>query len=145
MMHVAVNILVKCPFTEKEIKKCVLTAARFEKKIKSSVEINIVSNKTIQELNRRYRGLNKPTDVLSFSWQEDQSTPADSLGQVYIAYPYIVAQARRFKTPPKEEFYRMLAHGLLHITGHDHLEEREAKKMFALQEKIVIALNDSKK
>ncbi len=145
MMHVDVNILVTCPFSEAEIKRVVIVAQGFEKKIKSAVEINIVSNKIIQDLNRRYRGLNKPTDVLSFSWQEDASVPAESLGQVYVAYPYIVQQAKRFGVTPKAEFYRMLSHGLLHLTGHDHLEESAAKKMFALQEKIVAALESSKK
>ncbi len=145
MISVDVNILVKCPFSEPEIKRMVAIAQRFEKKIKTAVEINIVSNKIIQDLNRRYRGLNKPTDVLSFSWQEDASVPAQSLGQLYLAYPYIVQQAKRFGVTPKMEFSRMLSHGLLHLTGHDHSKEAEAAKMFALQEKMVAAITAAKK
>ncbi len=144
MISPSVNILVKCPLAVPEIIRGVKMAAQKEKKIRSTVEINVVGDTEIQELNRRYRGLNKPTDVLSFSWQEDDAVPSASLGQVYIDYPQIVRQARRFKVPVEEEFYRMLTHGLLHLVGHDHHEEAEAKKMFALQESVVEAIFKSK-
>ena len=137
MIAVEITIQVACPFSKREIIRAVELAAQFEKKIASAVEINIIGDRAIQTLNRRYRGLNKPTDVLSFSWNEDASFPSASLGQIYLSYPQIVRQARRFKVPPKEEFYRMLTHGLLHLVGYDHEQKAAAQKMFALQEKIL--------
>jgi probable rRNA maturation factor len=143
MIEVSVSIRVKTPLTEEAIIRAVAQAARYEKKIKKAVEIQVIGDKAITKLNHQYRGLNKPTDVLSFSWVEDPDFPAGSLGQIYISYPQIVRQAPRFKVSPVEEFYRMLTHGLLHLVGYDHLQELPVKKMFALQEKIVTAIMKS--
>ncbi len=106
-------------------------------KINGEVEVNIVGDKEMKSLNFHYRGLNKTTDVLSFAWQEDKIIKSNYLGQIYISYPQIVKQAKELRIDPKEEFVRMLAHGFLHIIGHDHIEKKEAKVMFGIQENIV--------
>lgn len=128
---------VACPFTESEIETIVKTAARTEKKIRGTIEVTIVGDKDIQKLNKQYRGLNKITDVLSFAWEEDPIVPSSMLGQIYISYPQIKRQAAGFNASPQEELVRMLVHGLLHIVGYDHMQKRDADKMFPLQEKIV--------
>jgi len=141
MIKVMFNPAIRVPFTKEYIEKIVRKISKKEKKITGSVEINIVGDKEIKELNSRYRGKNKVTDVLSFAWQEEKSAPSqDFLGQIYICFPRIVRQAKEFKVNVEEEFFRMLAHGLLHLAGYDHEEEKEAKKMFDLQEKILKSL-----
>ncbi len=106
-------------------------------KVNGEVEVNIIGDKEIKDLNNRYRGLNKVTDVLSFAWQEDEVVKTNYLGQIYISYPQIVRQAKELSIDTDEEFVRMLTHGFLHIIGHDHLKKKEAEIMFKIQEDIV--------
>ncbi len=151
MLSVDFNKKVRCPWSLPGIQK-VFTLIFKHTNITGEVELNIVGDAEIKDLNFRYRGLNKPTDVLSFAWQEDkimksatlQRTIAwrdfeksNYLGQIYICYPQILRQAKELKIRASEEFVRMLAHGFLHIIGHDHIEKKEAKTMFDVQEKIV--------
>ncbi len=125
------------PWADKWISGVVTLTAKKEKKIKGEVEIIIVGDKEIKQLNRTYRGKDKITDVLSFAWQEDGSVPTNILGQIYICYPQIKRQAKTWRVTAKEEFARMLVHGLLHLVGYDHGDEKDSQKMFGLQEKIV--------
>ncbi|MDD2758187.1 MAG: rRNA maturation RNase YbeY [Patescibacteria group bacterium] len=117
-------------------RKIVVRAAKIEKKIKGAVEIALVGDTEIKKLNHVWRGKNKPTDVLSFSWGEGEKISGDLLGQIIISFPRIKAQAKEYKVSVKEEFTRMLVHGLLHLAGYDHVKIKEATKMFKLQEKI---------
>ncbi len=154
MLVLNFNKRIKCPWTEGEIKK-IFKIIQKRIKLNGELEINIVGDKEIKDLNFRYRGKNKVTDVLSFAWQEGMKMPilprqnrassistdveigTNSLGQIYICYPQIERQAREVKVDTTEEFTRMLTHGLLHIMGYDHVEKKDAKKMFKIQEEIV--------
>lgn len=126
-----------CPITLRFLNEVALRASRFERSIKGNVEIIVVGDKKIRQINRDFRKKDKITDVLSFAWQEDSKVPSDTLGQIYICYPQIVRQAKEFKITIKEEFTRMLVHGLLHLVGYDHMQSSDEKKMFTLQEKII--------
>jgi probable rRNA maturation factor len=136
MLSLEFNKRVSCPWNIKEIKR-IFKYIKKSTGISGEVEVNIVGDKEIKDLNFHYRGLNKPTDVLSFAWQEDGIIKSKSLGQIYISYPQIVRQAKELSVNPKEEFVRMLAHGFLHIIGHDHGKKKEAEIMFGIQEEIV--------
>lgn len=136
MIKLDFNKTVDCLWNLVKIQK-VFSQIEKVTKAKGSVEVSIVGDKEIRDLNFRYRGLKKVTDVLSFAWQEDKVIKTDSLGQIYICYPQIVRQAKTFGVKPEEEFVRMLAHGFLHIIGHDHGKKKEAEIMFGLQEDIV--------
>lgn len=127
-------------FTEARIKNLVTIAARVNKKIKGIVEIKIITEKSMRQLNRRYRGINKPTDVLSFAWDEvtePKSIKRGYLGQLCVCPHYIKKQAKRFEVSVPEESARSLVHGLLHVAGYDHVTVAGAKTMFAYQEKII--------
>lgn len=143
MIDIAYHKEVACPITSAHVSLITNIAAKHEKKIKGMVEITIVSDAVIKKLNKQYRGKNKVTDVLSFGWQEGGEMPTAMLGEIYICYNQIKRQAKTFKCSAKEEFARMLVHGLLHITGYDHVTKAEAAKMFPLQEKIVAKAFDS--
>ncbi len=125
-----------CPWTLAKIEQVFKEIAKVTKK-SGAVELNIIADAEMKSLNFRYRGLNKTTDVLSFAWQEEKKVKSDSFGQIYISYPQIVRQAKKFGVTSQEEFVRMLAHGFLHIIGHDHIHKKEAGVMFDLQETIV--------
>lgn len=119
---------------------------RQEPRLRGSLEINLVGNRVIRNLNYKFRGLNRPTDVLSFAWGKSAAPLAtEPLGTLYLAPRYIKAQARRFGAGSREEFTRSLAHGLLHLAGRDHVKINDAKIMFARQEHAVaIALKKSR-
>lgn len=137
MVDVVFNCDVKCPFSKNDVLAVARVAAKKEKKIRGMVEITVVSPSTIRKLNKKYRGKDKVTDVLSFSMVEGLPVSGPFLGELYICYDQIVKQAREFQINTKEEFMRMLSHGMLHLVGYDHVKEDEAKKMFRIQEKIV--------
>lgn len=141
MLSINFNKRVKCPWTLSRVKK-VFNIIHKQTKVNGEAEVNIVGEKEIKDLNFKYRGKNKITDVLSFAWQEDKKVRTKYLGQIYICYPRIARQAKEFKVKPQEEFVRMLAHGFLHIIGYDHIKKKEAEKMFKIQEAIVCLYAD---
>ena len=98
---------------------------------KSRMEISVLfcGDGAIRTLNRRYRRMDAPTDVLAF--------PAEGLGllgDIVISVPYASRQARRRGEPPAREIDRLLLHGLLHLSGYDH--ETDSGEMDALERKI---------
>ncbi len=137
MININYSCPASCPFKYKIVEKIVEEVAAYERKVRGEVEINIISNKKIKELNKNYRDKDAVTDVLSFAWQESDGVKDNNLGQIFISYQKIKKQAKEFKVTVKEEFTRMLVHGMLHLVGYDHIKEGEARKMFAIQEKIV--------
>lgn len=102
-----------------------------------AAEVAVISDEEMKKLNFQYRRKNKTTDVLSFAFKEDKKIKTDFLGQIFISYRQIEKQAKECGVSIKEEFVRMLVHGLLHLIGYDHDTVLKEKKMFVLQEKIV--------
>lgn len=98
----------------------------------SSLSVSFVSDKVIRELNRTYRGIDKPTDVLSFSLVEGEA-PSDAgerlLGDIVISLETARRQAAEYDATLEREVNRLLIHGLLHLLGHDHHEARERSVM----------------
>ena len=112
----------------------------------TSVSITFVDNDRIHELNRDYRGMDKPTDVLSFECDnvpfEDESLEEVAeyeLGDVIIATDVALAQTEEFGTSFEEEVSLLLTHGLLHLCGYDHIEDAEAEEMEALEDQLLKA------
>jgi len=116
--------------------------AKADKKLRGRVEVIIVDNRSMRKMNKEWRGIDKTTDVLSFAWLESGNFPGEEtpLGQIFISYPRIVAQAKECGVSLKEEMARMFTHGLLHLIGYDHTWIKDAEKMFALQERIILLI-----
>lgn len=136
MIEVELTKFVKCSWTVRAINKIVRSSI-VDKKIKGIIEVNVVGEQRIKTINRKYRGLDKTTDVLAFAFAEDKTFMGQIAGQLFICLPVIKKQSNRFRVSLKEEFIRMLVHGLLHLQGFDHQKVSQADIMFALQEKIV--------
>lgn len=136
MTEIVYNKQVGCPWTKKAVKR-LLAVIKKKIKLKGGLEVNIIGSAAMRKLNRQTRGKDKVTDVLSFAWQEDKILKSNFLGEIYICYPRIVSQAKSFDVPVKEEFIRIFTHGILHLTGYDHIKKKDAQKMFMLQEQIV--------
>ena len=108
----------------------------------SALSILVTNDKTVRELNRRYRGVDTPTDVLSFRLDGDASfaTPTGSrrqLGEIMISYPTAVRQAAEAGEAIDDELAHLLIHGVLHILGYDHESSRQRRAMEAREETLL--------
>ncbi len=137
MIEVVFNNEKKYRITGGEILRVAAVAAKHCRKIKGVVEITLIDNQLMRKLNKEWRGMDKTTDVLSYAWGEDKKMASDFLGQIFISYPRIKIQAREYGVSLKEELFRMIVHGLLHLIGFDHIKKQDEKKMFVLQDKIL--------
>lgn len=91
----------------------------------SELSIVITTDRRIRKLNRDWRGKDQATDVLSF----EQDPKAGVLGDIVISLDTARRQAKEGGRPVSDELSRLLAHGLLHLLGHDHEKPAEAKRM----------------
>lgn len=109
-----------------------------------NAEVSIVINtdEAVQSLNRDYRGVDAPTDVLSFEAQNNQAdfiAPGEEhyLGDIVIAAPTANRQAMAMGHTLAEEISLLIVHGILHLLGYDHLTPDDKSKMWALQAQIL--------
>lgn len=104
----------------------------------ATVELNVVltSDRQVHDLNLRYRGIDAPTDVLSFSQREgDEPFPVDPglLGDVVIAVPTAARQAAARGVELQDEAELLTAHGVLHLLGYEDDTERGVRRMWRKQ------------
>ncbi len=97
------------------------------------VSIAFVDKAEISELNSTYRGKPGPTDVLSFElddpWVDRPDGRGVLIGDVIISPEVALEQMEEYGTTPQEEFALLIVHGVLHLLGHDHIEDAEAEEM----------------
>lgn len=92
------------------------------------ISLVLVGSAKIKEFNKKYRGKNKATDVLSF----------EELNEIFICLPFAKKQAKLLKTPLNSELMRLLVHGIVHLKGYDHEKSaKDAERMFAVEDKIL--------
>ena len=97
----------------------------------ATVSIVLTNDTFIQELNRTYRNIDKPTDVLSFPMKEGDSLEGDNnlLGDIVISIDTAERQAPLLEYTLTEELTSLLIHGLLHLLGYDHVKEHDEIEM----------------
>lgn len=106
-----------------------------------SVNIILVDEKEITILNKQYRQINKPTDVLSFDLNIlDPETGSLMLGEIIICVPFVEKQAQSLKNNLYDELKLMIIHGLLHLFGFDHDNDGSKSVMWNYQSKILESL-----
>lgn len=97
------------------------------------VAVVLVGENRIRNLNKRYRGKNRVTDVLSFETKGDN----EELGDIVVCIPRAKKQARQAGHSFKKELAILLIHGLLHLLGYDHEKQDGAKLMEGLENRIL--------
>ncbi len=134
----------------------------------AQVGLVVTDDKTVQELNRQFRGLDEVTDVLSFSashsghWEgdpqeSDEASPesVDSeelnfvlppgepspLGEVIISFPQTIRQAQERNGPIEQELALLIIHGVLHLVGYDHMEPEDEAQMQAKERSALAAVS----
>ncbi len=122
----------------KKAEKVLIKIPKFRNTLDGTVMLTMTGDKEIHALNREYRGADKPTDVLSFSYFGEERFPGDDVvGEVVISVPTAKKQARDHKKTLNEELQFLFIHGLLHVLGFDHIKKSERKIMFDLQDAVV--------
>ena len=100
----------------------------------------IVDNEKIHEINKEYRGIDRPTDVISFALEDDKTfnrSVIRILGDIYISIDKVRSQSAEYGHSFKRELYFLAVHGLLHLLGYDHMTKEDEKVMFAKQEEVL--------
>jgi probable rRNA maturation factor len=128
----------------------------------ASLSVVVTGDAEIQALNRQYRGIDAPTDVLSFGAQDDVAPDGDApragaettfvvapeqeaevsayLGDVIVAFPRVAAQAAQQGHSTQHELNLLVVHGVLHLLGYDHATQQDEAQMWALQDQVLQAL-----
>ncbi len=104
------------------------------------VSIVFVGETAMKRMNAAYRGKNKPTDVLSFAYENEGGEMKNAksiLGEIVICAPKAAKQAKRAGHSLKKELSLLLAHGLLHLVGYDHSSDAEEEEMKEMERKIL--------
>jgi probable rRNA maturation factor len=94
-----------------------------------TLTIRVVGARESRLLNRRYRGKDRPTNVLSFAAADAPDEPA--LGDLIICAPVVAREAREQGKTPRAHWAHMVVHGCLHLLGHDHQKPADARRMEA--------------
>ena len=102
-------------------------------------DIIFVNNDKIHEINKNYRGVDRPTDVISFALEDNKTIELDHrlLGDIYISIDKAHEQALEYGHSFKRELSFLSIHGLLHLLGYDHMKEEDEKVMFKKQDDIL--------
>ena len=149
------------PFSEQEVAEAVIAETLDFEDCPYEVQVNIIltSNEEIQQINLEQRGVDAPTDVLSFPMVEyaypsdftvleaggmdsfDPDTGELILGDIVISVDKVIEQAEKYNHGVKREYAFLITHSMLHLFGYDHMDEVERENMEFKQDEILTRLN----
>ncbi|MDD3453164.1 MAG: rRNA maturation RNase YbeY [Bacilli bacterium] len=130
-----------------DIKKVLTTAIKMEKLDNVEFNVILVDNEYIHELNKKYRHIDKETDVITFALEDHEDIKYDNfrlLGDIYISIDKAKTQAEEYNHSFKREICFLAVHGFLHLLKYDHMNEIDEKIMFDRQELILNEENITK-
>jgi len=123
---------------------------------RAALTVVVTDDDALQTLNRDYRRVDAPTDVLSFSAQEAADTDpqlvlppelaaemGQYLGDIVIAFPYAARQAAHFANSVAAELRLLTVHGVLHLLGYDHATAEDEAVMWGVQERVLTPFGDA--
>lgn len=140
----------------KLIEKVVNTCFEEEKLTKTNLYLNVIltNPETIRQMNKKYRDIDKETDVLSFPMFEKQEINKiikqsiegqemyeDVLGDIIISVPRVIEQAKEYGHSVERELAYMIVHGFYHVMGYDHIKEEDKVIMRPKEEFILNKIN----
>jgi probable rRNA maturation factor len=131
---------------ESEISVWIAAAAdRADAEIAPGSEVSVVlsNDDAIRDLNRSHRGIDKPTNVLSFPQDDpDSDRYGPLLGDIVVAFETVDREAVDGGLPLRHHLTHMIVHGFLHLVGYDHQDDDEAEEMERLETAILAALDN---
>ena len=112
----------------------VLDAALEHEKVENAIfSVVFMNDEEIHEMNREYRGVDRVTDVISFAFEDNNDLVYNDirmLGDIFICIPQMKRQAEEYGHSEKRELAFLAVHGILHLLGYDHMNEKDEKVMF---------------
>jgi probable rRNA maturation factor len=148
-MSVALSFLRRLPRRNVDHIRAVLVAAKKAAGYPDwDIGCHITSDEGIRRLNKRYRGVDSPTDVLSFSfhelsapeqWPANMDADEKNLGDMVISADYLAAWCIRHGVPEGERYERLIAHSIAHMLGYDHETDEQHAAMSVREEGILRA------
>jgi probable rRNA maturation factor len=146
-----------CGFGHQEVEKAVDAAVKFtaipelaDPPVPVSVSIKLSNDEEVHALNKEWREKDKPTNVLSFPMLDDDEldalvegeydAPEIMLGDIILAYGVCETEAADKGIPVAYHATHLVIHGMLHLLGHDHIEDDEAEAMEVLEVKALASL-----
>lgn len=148
----ALELALDCEALAKEVAEAALDYV--ECPYEAEVNLLLTMNEQIHQMNQEFRGIDRPTDVLSFP-MVDYDEPGEfdfleehdeyfhpetgelMLGDIVISKEKVLSQAEEYGHSPKREFAFLVAHSMLHLTGYDHMEDEERLVMERMQKEIL--------
>jgi probable rRNA maturation factor len=106
----------------------------------AELAVRIVDEAEITALNRRYRGKDGATNVLSFPFDAMPGVETEQLGDIVVCAPVVAAEAVTQRKSPEAHWAHIVIHGVLHLLGHDHHREEAAQEMEALEIRLLASL-----
>ncbi|MBU5438256.1 rRNA maturation RNase YbeY [Tissierella sp. MSJ-40] len=101
------------------------------------ISLSFVDNEEIKELNKKYRDVDKETDVLSFPIDEDLIVPIPLLGDIIISAEKALEQSENYGHSLFREIAYLTAHSMFHLMGYDHIEEKEKAVMREKEKEVM--------
>ena len=123
-----------------ELKKLLINICNDEGLDNILFNVIIIDNDRIRELNRKYRNIDRETDVISFALEDDKTFNLEEirvLGDIYISIEKARSQALEYGHSFKRELSFLAIHGFLHLLGYDHMEKEDEEIMFKKQEEVL--------
>lgn len=136
MMKMEINLFINIESKISFDYETIVTAISNYYKNDKCLSLILVDNQEIQKINKEFRNLDYPTDVISFPDEEE-----DYLGDIFISIDKVIEQAKNYEHSLEREFAFLLIHGILHLLGYDHNNSEQEKIMFEKQEQILNELN----
>lgn len=107
----------------------------------SGVSLRLTDDAEVRRLNARWRGIDKPTNVLSFpAAPKERSSDATMLGDIALAYETLAREAQESGASLADHYRHLVAHGFLHLIGYDHQMDEEAERMEELETRVLARL-----
>lgn len=142
---IAIDVIVEdqrwnaaCPDLRSLAIRAAAAAARAEARLAGEASVLFADDAALQRLNADFRGMDKPTNVLSFP--AGAPAPQGFLGDIALAFETCEKEALDLRLAFRDHAAHLIVHGLLHLVGHDHAEDDEAETMEALERTILASL-----
>ena len=123
-----------------DLKNVIDFALKHENVSNAIMNVIIIDNDKIHKINREYRGIDRPTDVISFALEDDKTfvdTDFRVLGDIYISIDKVFEQSKAYGHSFRRELSFLTVHGILHLLGYDHMIKSDEEIMFKKQNDIL--------
>jgi probable rRNA maturation factor len=115
-----------------------ILSGKIDKRKTYYISMTIVDDKLIKKINKDYRGIDKPTDVVSLGYLDEESFPGqDMIGEIFISLESARKQAKELGHDELTELKFLFVHGVLHILGYEHTKEEDFQLMMDLTNQIL--------